>query len=122
MARVKMGIGRLVADPAVTPVVVPFYHRGMQNVLGIGEYNFVSSGKRVVITVGEPLQFDDLLRAHRDAEAAAGVADDAASETARAQRKEQLYRDIAKRVEAALRALKQQQEDDCAAAAGGHGK
>ena len=111
VARVKMGIGRLIADPAVTPIVVPFYHRGMQNVLGIGEYNFVSSGKRVVVDVGEPIEFDDLLEAHRAAEAAAAAAGPAAeAAAARVARKEQLYRGIAARVEAALRELKERQD------------
>ena len=111
VARVKMGIGRLVADPAVTPIVVPFYHRGMQNVLGIGEYNFVSSGKRVVVDVGCPIDFTDLLQAHKEVEAAGP-----SSAAARKQRKEQLYRDIAARVEDALKNLKQRQEHRTASA------
>ena len=36
IGKVRHGVARLIAEPAVTPVVVPIYHYGMQNVMKKG--------------------------------------------------------------------------------------
>ncbi|GAB2277452.1 hypothetical protein Dimus_012158 [Dionaea muscipula] len=56
----KRGVGRLVLDADSIPMVVPFVHTGMQEILPIGA-TFPRIGKTVTVLVGDPIQFDDLL-------------------------------------------------------------
>ncbi|GKU97702.1 hypothetical protein SLEP1_g10810 [Rubroshorea leprosula] len=56
----KRGVGRLVLDTDNTPMVLPFVHTGMQDVMPIGA-NFPRIGKTVTVLVGDPIDFDDLL-------------------------------------------------------------
>lgn len=55
LGRMKPGIGRLIADAQPTPLVVPFYHRGLHQLLRKGELIPVSVGKSIHIDVGPPL-------------------------------------------------------------------
>lgn len=55
----KRGIGRLVLDAGEVPLVIPFVHSGMQEVMPIGS-KFPSIRKRVVVLVGDPIKMDDL--------------------------------------------------------------
>ncbi|KAF3340683.1 tafazzin-like isoform X2 [Carex littledalei] len=55
----KRGVGRLVMDADTTPIVVPFVHSGMQDIMPIGT-QFPNIGKRVIVVVGDPISFDDL--------------------------------------------------------------
>eukprot|EP00250_Pteridium_aquilinum_P009125 c18458_g1_i1 orf=1-1452(-) len=55
----KRGIGRLVLDAGKVPLVIPFVHSGMQEVMPIGS-KFPSIRKRVVVLVGDPIEMDDL--------------------------------------------------------------
>lgn len=90
----RPGVGRLVADATPTPVVVPVFHRGMEQIMGIGGYNPVQPGHHLSIRCGAPLEFQDLLAAHRPD----GVAGSEAQEDA-------LYRAITARIQDALYAL-----------------
>ncbi|KAK1388452.1 Tafazzin [Heracleum sosnowskyi] len=56
----KRGIGRLVLDADIVPMVVPFVHTGMQDIMPIGA-KFPRIGKTVTVLVGDPVEFDDLL-------------------------------------------------------------
>ncbi|KAL1811857.1 hypothetical protein ACET3Z_021922 [Daucus carota] len=56
----KRGIGRLVLDADNVPMVVPFVHTGMQDIMPIGA-KFPRIGKTVTVLVGDPVEFDDLL-------------------------------------------------------------
>lgn len=56
----KRGIGRLVLDADNVPIVVPFVHTGMQDIMPIGA-KFPRIGKTVTVLVGDPVEFDDLL-------------------------------------------------------------
>ncbi|CAO2832819.1 unnamed protein product [Amaranthus hypochondriacus] len=56
----KRGVGRLVLDADRTPIVVPFVHTGMQEIMPIGA-NFPRIGKIVTVLIGDPVEFDDLL-------------------------------------------------------------
>ncbi|KAK9292280.1 hypothetical protein L1049_020244 [Liquidambar formosana] len=60
MGSAKKGVGRLVLDADNIPLVVPFVHTGMQEVMPIGA-NFPRIGKTVTVLVGDPIQFDDIL-------------------------------------------------------------
>ncbi|KAJ7555685.1 hypothetical protein O6H91_05G050700 [Diphasiastrum complanatum] len=57
----KRGVGRLIYDAENTPLVVPFVHTGMQEVMPIGS-KFPAIGKKVVVLVGDPINMDDLVK------------------------------------------------------------
>ncbi|KAF7817920.1 tafazzin [Senna tora] len=59
MGSSKRGVGRLVLDADSMPIVVPFVHTGMQDIMPIGA-NFPRVGKTVTVLVGDPINFDDL--------------------------------------------------------------
>ncbi|XP_051145671.1 uncharacterized protein LOC127261381 isoform X1 [Andrographis paniculata] len=61
----KRGIGRLVLDADNVPLVVPFVHTGMQEVMPVGA-KFPKIGKTVTILVGEPISFDDIIEGDRE--------------------------------------------------------
>jgi monolysocardiolipin acyltransferase len=52
----KLGIGKIMAE--ATPVVMPFYHRGMGSILPIGA-RFPRRGQRVVVLFGEAVTLDE---------------------------------------------------------------
>ncbi|CAO1942924.1 unnamed protein product [Urochloa humidicola] len=60
IAPAKRGVGRLVMDADSLPVVVPFVHTGMQDIMPVGK-RIPRAGKRVVVVVGDPINFDDLI-------------------------------------------------------------
>ncbi|XP_043711512.1 tafazzin [Telopea speciosissima] len=60
MGSAKRGIGRLVMDADTMPVVIPFVHTGMQDIMPIGS-SVPKIGKTVTVLIGDPIQFDDLL-------------------------------------------------------------
>lgn len=63
----KPGVGRIVASCEQTPVVVPFYHYGMERIQckARGEVLPITFGANMHLFVGEPLDFEPLVRAHR---------------------------------------------------------
>lgn len=63
----KRGIGRLVLDAGNVPLVVPFVHSGMQEVMPIGS-KFPSVRKKVIVLVGDPIKMDDLIAKFRNSE------------------------------------------------------
>ncbi|GAB2246441.1 hypothetical protein Droror1_Dr00001934 [Drosera rotundifolia] len=60
MGSAKRGVGRLVLDADSIPIVVPFVHTGMEEVVPIGA-TLPRVGKTVTVLVGDPIHFDDLL-------------------------------------------------------------
>ncbi|KAG6535649.1 hypothetical protein ZIOFF_000672 [Zingiber officinale] len=60
MAAAKRGVGRLVIDADTTPIVIPFVHAGMQEIMPIGTH-FPKIGKNVTVLIGDPLFLDDLV-------------------------------------------------------------
>ncbi|MED6156451.1 hypothetical protein PIB30_014417 [Stylosanthes scabra] len=60
MGSSKRGVGRLVLDGDSMPIVVPFVHTGMQDIMPIGA-NFPRIGKMVTVLIGDPINFDDIL-------------------------------------------------------------
>ncbi|KAK1293530.1 N-acylphosphatidylethanolamine synthase [Acorus calamus] len=67
MGSAKRGVGRLVIDADNVPLVIPFVHTGMQEVMPIGAH-FPRIGKRVTVLIGDPIHFDDLIPGSEDAE------------------------------------------------------
>ncbi|CAL0302302.1 unnamed protein product [Lupinus luteus] len=60
MGSSKRGVGRLVLDGDSMPIVVPFVHTGMQEIMPIGA-SFPRIGKMVTVLIGDPINFDDIL-------------------------------------------------------------
>lgn len=59
--RFKWGVGRLVADSAHLPLVLPVWHEGMDRVLPNAEPYLLRFRNRVFLSVGEPIQLHQLL-------------------------------------------------------------
>ncbi|KAL5222991.1 hypothetical protein ABZP36_027704 [Zizania latifolia] len=66
IAPAKRGVGRLVMDADDLPVVIPFVHTGMQDIMPVGK-RIPRAGKRVIVVVGDPINFDDLIIDNSDA-------------------------------------------------------
>ncbi|CAN0914160.1 ATP-dependent Clp protease proteolytic subunit-related protein 3, chloroplastic [Linum grandiflorum] len=62
MGSIKRGVGRLVLDADTLPIVVPFVHTGMQEIMPIGS-SLPKIGKTVTVLVGDPIYLDDLANA-----------------------------------------------------------
>lgn len=60
MGSVKRGVGRLILDADNVPIVLPFVHTGMQEVMPIGA-KLPRIGKTVTVLVGDPINFNDIL-------------------------------------------------------------
>ncbi|KAL3838527.1 hypothetical protein ACJIZ3_023118 [Penstemon smallii] len=78
MGSAKRGIGRLVLDADNVPMVVPFVHTGMQDVMPVGA-KFPRIGKMVTILIGDPINFDDLINKEGDGSISRGKLYDAVS-------------------------------------------
>lgn len=62
MGSSKRGVGRLILDADTVPLVIPFVHTGMQEIMPIGA-TLPRIGKRVTVLLGDPIHFDDILDA-----------------------------------------------------------
>lgn len=56
----KPGVGRLISEPTITPLVVPFVHQNMDIVLPKGS-KMIGVGKTVYVLVGDPIDCSDLV-------------------------------------------------------------
>ncbi|RXG54178.1 Tafazzin [Armadillidium vulgare] len=63
--RLKWGVGRLIYDCKIPPVVLPFYHMGMEKVLPNQTPYIPQIGKNVTVLVGEPIDFRSQLETLR---------------------------------------------------------
>jgi monolysocardiolipin acyltransferase len=68
--KLKWGIGKLIAHAPVAPVVIPYFHLGMEKVLPQDpvtkdvQTRFLIPGHRVKVIFGDELHFDDLIVEH----------------------------------------------------------
>mmetsp|Transcript_16092 Transcript_16092/g.26537 ORF Transcript_16092/g.26537 Transcript_16092/m.26537 type:complete len:475 (+) Transcript_16092:130-1554(+) len=90
MGPMRIGVGRLVTGPQSPPVILPFYHTGLEDVLPVGSL-VPHFGVKVRVLVGEPIKIDDLLNQHSASEISS---------------RHVLYAEIAARVGLALRGLR----------------
>ena len=67
LGQLKPGVGRMIASAEPPPVVVPFYHYGMERIqrLKEGEVVPLTFGANMHVVVGEPLEFGPLVREYR---------------------------------------------------------
>ncbi|XP_014474843.1 PREDICTED: tafazzin homolog [Dinoponera quadriceps] len=59
--RLKWGVGRLILESPVTPIVIPICHLGMDQVLPNEPPYMLKTGKKVTLNYGEPIDFSGLL-------------------------------------------------------------
>ena len=57
--RYKWGVGRMVAECKVPPIVIPIYHIGMDSVLPNTRPYYPRFGKKVTVLVGRPIPLKD---------------------------------------------------------------
>lgn len=60
--RLKWGVGRLITECKVAPIVLPLWHVGMDEILPNRTPYIPHIGKRVTLVIGQPIQFDSLLK------------------------------------------------------------
>ncbi|CAJ0580491.1 unnamed protein product, partial [Mesorhabditis spiculigera] len=58
--RFKWGVGRLIMEPDVAPIVLPIWMRGMETVWPNHPPYYPKFGKKISLTVGEPLDTQEL--------------------------------------------------------------
>jgi len=63
----RTGVGRLVADAKVSPVIVPVFHRGIDQVLPRGAWLPLTAGRRMRVMAGEPIDVSELVSSMRAA-------------------------------------------------------
>ncbi len=60
--RIKWGIGRLIAESRVTPIVLPMYHLGMDSILPNRKPYIPKFWQKVTVVIGDPIPVDQELR------------------------------------------------------------
>ncbi|XP_057364846.1 tafazzin-like isoform X2 [Daphnia carinata] len=67
--RFKWGVGRLIAESKVMPIVIPFWHCGMDQVLP-NEYPYrFQWGKQVLVNFGQPIDLKAVMQHAKDVDA-----------------------------------------------------
>jgi len=71
MIRFKWGIGRLLMETSNLPIVVPLWHKGLEQIMPEERDNpwIPLLGKNVVIAFGEPIDFKDILTEYHEGKA-----------------------------------------------------
>lgn len=60
--RLKWGVGRLVYESPVVPLIIPMWHEGTDTVLPNEPPYFLRVGKKVTLVYGEPLDLSILVK------------------------------------------------------------
>lgn len=68
--RLKWGVGRMIYESPITPIVIPIWHIGMDDVLPNEPPYILKLGKNLTFNVGEPIDFTEMVRALRSRRAA----------------------------------------------------
>ncbi|XP_022099784.1 tafazzin-like isoform X2 [Acanthaster planci] len=64
--RLKWGVGRAIAESRVLPLVIPFWHLGMDEVLANHQPYIPKFGKKITMLIGKPLDFREALQHLRE--------------------------------------------------------
>ncbi|KAK8798693.1 hypothetical protein WA158_007777 [Blastocystis sp. Blastoise] len=113
----KWGVGKLISDCDITPVVVPFYHRGMEDIYiyimlyicyflyksiyenNCNKYALPQTGKTVYVVIGDAVKVDDIINHYKPL--IRKEDDDEKRETLRYA----MYKDVTDRIDVALEKL-----------------
>ncbi|XP_073994168.1 tafazzin, phospholipid-lysophospholipid transacylase [Rhodnius prolixus] len=72
--RLKWGVGRLIYEAPITPIVVPIWHIGMDQVLPNDPPYILKTGKNLTFNFGQPINLSNLLKDLRSSNVCAEVA------------------------------------------------
>lgn len=67
LLRLKWGLGRMVYESPVVPIVIPLWHVGMEEILPNYPPYYLRTGKKITINIGEPIDLNDLVKKLREA-------------------------------------------------------
>ncbi|CAD5218108.1 unnamed protein product [Bursaphelenchus okinawaensis] len=63
--RIKWGIGRMIEEPKVAPILLPMWVDGMSNVWPTSRPYYPKYGNKVTVTVGEPIDTTTIREEHK---------------------------------------------------------
>jgi len=59
--RLKWGVGRLIAEARIPPLVLPFWHEGLSDILPMAKPYIPRVGKKVTVVIGDVIDTRDVL-------------------------------------------------------------
>ncbi|CAG7721591.1 unnamed protein product, partial [Allacma fusca] len=69
LSRLKWGIGRIVADLERPPIIIPFWHVGIQNIMPNYRPYYPRIGKKLFVNIGKPIDVSVVLKNVEDKKA-----------------------------------------------------
>lgn len=64
--RLKWGVGRMIYESPVTPIILPIWHIGMDDVLPNEPPYVLRFRKNITFNYGEPIYLDDMVKTLRE--------------------------------------------------------
>lgn len=59
--RLKWGVGRMIYESPIIPIIIPIWHEGMDSVLPNEPPYVLKFGKKVTINIGKPIHLNDMI-------------------------------------------------------------